>query len=364
MVTRFENYTTGDDGYQLVNEVGGLWGAQTFTPSISHALTSIKLKLDRFGADITGNISVTLTEVGVHPNDPGTFPGSDWPRYPSDTLAFSDSFNSSDVTVGVPIWCEFNFSGGGRVLLPNTTYAIVLRVPSGGTGNGMVWRADTTSPTYARGFAFDGFGDIGRWFKRSGEDYMFEDWGFYYAVTTQQATLVTSTSATLNGYLNADGNEACTCGFDYGETTAYGTSVNADGTYTTGQTFLKAISGLVSGTTYHFRAKATNTAGTVYGNDILIGESFFPNDPLTRVTSITHRYDRGVYSMELGLGDVVSDFGIPEVDSEVKKSYTPKEERVEELPFAPLVEESAKDLSFLAKLIWYLDILGITRLRR
>lgn len=53
------------------------------------------------------------------------------------------------------------------------------------------------------------------------------------------------------------------------------------------------------------------------------GGAIYPSDAVTRVTSIIHRYDRGVYNMELGLGDVVSDFGIPRVDTGAEKSYEP-----------------------------------------
>lgn len=55
--------------------------------------------------------------------------------------------------------------------------------------------------------------------------------------------------------------------------------------------------------------------------------ALYPTDAATaRVSSITHRYDRGVYSMELGIGDVISDFGIPGVDTGAEKSYEPKKE--------------------------------------
>lgn len=47
----------------------------------------------------------------------------------------------------------------------------------------------------------------------------------------------------------------------------------------------------------------------------------YPSVATTRVTSITHRYNRGVYNMELGLGDIISDFGIPRVDTGAGKSY-------------------------------------------
>lgn len=57
-----------------------------------------------------------------------------------------------------------------------------------------------------------------------------------------------------------------------------------------------------------------------------IGARVYPTDPTTRVTSIIHRYDRGVYNTELLFGDVISDFSIPNVDSTTTKAYQNKEE--------------------------------------
>lgn len=72
--------------------------------------------------------------------------------------------------------------------------------------------------------------------------------------------------ATLNGTLDDDGGEACDCGFEWGETVAYG-NTTATQSKTTGLTFAKVITGLLPATTYHFRAFATNSADTVYGAD-------------------------------------------------------------------------------------------------
>jgi len=85
-------------------------------------------------------------------------------------------------------------------------------------------------------------------------------------VTTDPATSVEETTATLNGILDDDGNEACDCGFEYGETTAYGTTTTTQ-SKTSSETFSQAISGLSPGAHYHFRAIATNSAGTTYGSD-------------------------------------------------------------------------------------------------
>jgi len=85
-------------------------------------------------------------------------------------------------------------------------------------------------------------------------------------VTTDPATGVSHITAMLNGTLDDDGGEACDCGFEYGLTNAYGTTTPTQ-SKTTGQTFSQGITGLSPNTTYHFRAIATNSAGTSYGSD-------------------------------------------------------------------------------------------------
>ena len=103
-------------------------------------------------------------------------------------------------------------------------------------------------------------------------------------VTTDPATSVAATTATLNGPLDNDGGEACDCGFEWGETIAYGNTTPTQ-SRTTGQTFSQVISGLDPNTTYHFRAFATNAAGTSYGADrtftTLIALSTVTTQPVT-----------------------------------------------------------------------------------
>lgn len=71
--------------------------------------------------------------------------------------------------------------------------------------------------------------------------------------------------ATLNGTLDDDGGEACTCYFEYGDTPALGTATPPIAGLVTGDTFSETIYGLVQGTTYYFRAVASNSGGTSYG---------------------------------------------------------------------------------------------------
>lgn len=85
-------------------------------------------------------------------------------------------------------------------------------------------------------------------------------------VTTDPATGVVNNSAQLNGTSDNDGFEACACGFEWGETIAYGKTTPAQ-SRTTGQTFAQTVYPLKSNTTYHFRAYATNSVATSYGAD-------------------------------------------------------------------------------------------------
>jgi hypothetical protein len=85
-------------------------------------------------------------------------------------------------------------------------------------------------------------------------------------VTTTTATSITSSSATAGGVVTSNGGASVTS-----EGTCYATSATptspctSDGTATP---FTSSISGLAASTTYHYRAFATNSAGTSYGSDL------------------------------------------------------------------------------------------------
>ncbi len=86
-------------------------------------------------------------------------------------------------------------------------------------------------------------------------------------VAPDPATDIEENTAKLNGNLVSDGGEACDCGFEWGETAAYGNTTPTQ-SKATGETFAQAISGLSPGTLYHFRAFATNSKGTAYSDDL------------------------------------------------------------------------------------------------
>ena len=93
-------------------------------------------------------------------------------------------------------------------------------------------------------------------------------------VTTNAATSVTATSATLNANLISTGAPikehpgyiSCEVWFEWGETTSYGYSTPKQSKSSTGY-FSASITGLKPGKIYHFRAVASNSRGVDYGAD-------------------------------------------------------------------------------------------------
>ncbi len=88
--------------------------------------------------------------------------------------------------------------------------------------------------------------------------------------TTEAASGVGTSSATLNAAVNAEGNTINSCKFEYGTSTAYGSSTPCSGT-PTGKEAVHvsgSVAGLASSTAYHFRiVVGTSTGKTVDGAD-------------------------------------------------------------------------------------------------
>jgi hypothetical protein len=88
--------------------------------------------------------------------------------------------------------------------------------------------------------------------------------------TTGTASAVTAASATVGGTVNPNGRRT-TYHFDYGTTTAYGSLAPSPdavaGSDRTAHAVSASLTGLLPGTTYHFRIVATNSRGTTAGVD-------------------------------------------------------------------------------------------------
>jgi photosystem II stability/assembly factor-like uncharacterized protein/phosphodiesterase/alkaline phosphatase D-like protein len=88
--------------------------------------------------------------------------------------------------------------------------------------------------------------------------------------TTGTATSISTTDATLNGTVDAQGSST-TVTFEYGPTTSYGNQVTATQSPVTGSGSVPVsgvASGLTANTLYHFRVVAASTGGTTNGQDV------------------------------------------------------------------------------------------------
>jgi|GEM_PF-1816944 hypothetical protein len=105
------------------------------------------------------------------------------------------------------------------------------------------------------------------------------------SATTKSATSITTTGATLNGIVNANGGSSI-AKFAYGLTTSCGDTVMASQSPVTGTSntsVSKALTGLTSGTTYHFKVIGTNNAGTIAGADSTFAT--LPSAPVATVAT-------------------------------------------------------------------------------
>jgi len=89
------------------------------------------------------------------------------------------------------------------------------------------------------------------------------------SVTTGEALNVSATATQLTGEVNPQGNTA-SFDFEYGTTTAYGQTIAAtppSGSSSSAIAITANLTGLQTGTTYHYRLKSTVGGNSVYGSD-------------------------------------------------------------------------------------------------
>ena len=104
------------------------------------------------------------------------------------------------------------------------------------------------------------------------------------AVTTDAASGVTTSSATLNGTLTSLGNASSVdVSFEWGLTTSYGNETTPQAMIGTGA-FNDSIGGLDPGITYHYKAKAVGN-GTAYGDDVIFTTGTTPPAVITNAAS-------------------------------------------------------------------------------
>jgi hypothetical protein len=113
-------------------------------------------------------------------------------------------------------------------------------------------------------------------FSNLGADQVFTTHMLVPTAITGTASAITMTGAALNGTVNAQGGSAVVT-FEYGKTMTYGSTVIAIQSPVSGaadRAVSAALTGLTTGSIYHFRVKAVTAGGTTLGADKTFTTSF------------------------------------------------------------------------------------------
>ena len=158
---RYEYYNTGADGTGHFYIT--YWCAQTFTPTISHKITSIKLELETSGHPIgIGTFGIRATNITT-----GKPTGND---------LCNGTLDMDAIPGGSSAWYEISL-GTGSDLTAGTKYAIVARTDNGSAGAYGEWDADISLATYNGGQIEESNNSGSTWTSYPTQDYMFEEWG-------------------------------------------------------------------------------------------------------------------------------------------------------------------------------------------
>ena len=116
--------------------------------------------------------------------------------------------------------------------------------------------------------------------------------------------------------------------FQYGIDNVYENSTEWQSNQEIEAEFTESVTELTLGVTYKYRAQLRvllddgsyyNIAGDTKTITVI---AVYPS----RVSVLIHRYDRGVYNMEILFGDITAESGVPRVHTGSEKSYIPKDE--------------------------------------
>jgi len=266
MATLFESYNSGDDQHDNFNKAKYL--AQTFTPQVTHTITSVKLKLWRTDAANGEFVGVYIrTTTGTIPNSIPSIEAN---------LA-SGSIAGSLITTSAPgAWYEVSL-GAGALLTAGTVYAILCTTTDADFD--VNWR---NGNAYSRGNGAWWTTVSGIWQASPIKDFMFEDWGSGGSPTaapsvyTLSAQNIDKTTATGGGIVTALGSPVAT---QHGHVWATH-PISTENPYTyydyiekgspsDTYNFYSSITGLTQNTKYFCRAYIRNSIGTFYGREVI-----------------------------------------------------------------------------------------------
>ena len=304
-----------NDGGATVTVKGVCWGT-TANPTTANSKTTDGIGTGTFTSSITGLTENTTYYVRAYAtNSVGTAYGTQVSfstiTLPSLTTTIATSITNTTASSGGNITSD----GGSTVTArgvcwsttPNPTTALTTKTLNG-TGIGSFTSSITGliagTTYYVRAYATNSAGT------NYGVQVNFTTTPAITlpTVSTTPISAITQTTAKSGGNITNDGGATVTERGVCWNTSSNPTIGNvythtSDGTGT--GTFSSSITGLVSNTTYYVRTYATNSAGTVYGNEV----SFTTTQILSLPTVTTNAASAITSSSATGGGNVTSDGG-------------------------------------------------------
>lgn len=262
-----------DSGGFAVTQRGLYWGIVA-NPRVNGSKLILGSGIGEFSQTFTNlERAVTYYAIAFATNIKGTAYGDEisfttQPELPTVFTSSISKVGAYSATVGGSV----SANGGADVTergvcwgtSPNAETTGTKLVVGSGTGS---FSSDLSSLTpgvtyYAKAFATNSVGTT------FGEEKTCITLGSAPIVATLDYSDLTTNSVKLHGVINA--NDLSTAvSFEYGTTSAYGSSVNATESPVTGSTdtVSAALTGLTPNTKYYYRVKAVNDIGTTYGGD-------------------------------------------------------------------------------------------------
>jgi hypothetical protein len=206
-VALHEHYNTGDNSISS-GPTGAAWYAQTFTAESDHGVTSVRLKLARYGYPGTVVVSIRATNASGHPT------GTD--------LALGTTNGNTLTTDTAGEWREITLLPSYHLTSGNM-YAIVIRAPDGNSSNYLRCRYDFAPSDYAGGDWVVSPNNGVYWEVYDNFDLMFEiyEWG-------APPTPIVNEPSVVNGFTSIAPFLETAYGFKVGEGTGGWTIYNPD----------------------------------------------------------------------------------------------------------------------------------------